>query len=46
MELHLEEIKTIANDTTFSFENTIVAMERSGTELERAYMYGVLSRII
>ena len=46
MELHLEEIKTIANDTTApSFENTIVAMERSGTELERAYAYyGVLSR--
>ena len=46
MELHLEEIKTIANDTTApSFENTIVAIERSGTELERAYAYyGVLSR--
>ena len=46
MELHLEEIKTIANDTTApSFENTIVAMERSGGELERAYAYyGVLSR--
>ncbi len=46
MSAHLEEIEIIANDMTPpTFENTIVAMERSGTELERAYAYyGVLSR--
>ena len=46
MALHLKEIETIANDMTPpSFENTIVAMESSGAELERAYAYyGVLSR--
>jgi peptidyl-dipeptidase Dcp len=46
MASHLEEIQTIADDTAPpSFENTIVAMERSGYQLERAYAYyGVLSR--
>ena len=40
MSAHLEEIEIIANDMTPpTFENTIVAMERSGTELERAYAY-------
>ena len=45
MSAHLEEIETIANDITPpTFENTIVPMERSGAELERAYAYyGVLS---
>ena len=46
MASHLEEIQTIADDTAPpTFENTIVAMERSGYQLERAYAYyGVLSR--
>lgn len=46
MELHLEEIQTIANNTASpSFENTIEAMELSGNDLQKAYAYyGVLSR--
>ena len=37
MASHLEEIQTIADDTAPpTFENTIVAMERSGYQLERA----------
>lgn len=46
MASHLEEIQTIADDTAPpTFENTILAMERSGYQLERAYAYyGVLSR--
>ena len=45
MELSLAEIDTIANNTEApSFENTIVAMERSGKALDRAYTYyGILS---
>lgn len=37
MELHLEEIQTIANNTASpSFENTIEAMELSGNDLQKA----------
>ena len=46
IESHLEEIQIIADDNSPpTFDNTIVAMERSGYELERAFAYyGVLSR--
>jgi len=46
MASHLEEIEAIANDKAPStFDNTILAMESSGYELERAFAYyGVLSR--
>lgn len=45
MEINLKEIDAIANNTEEpSFENTIVAMERSGKELDRVYSYyGILS---
>ncbi len=45
MEMHLEEIETIANNTEpASFENTIEAMERGGQPLNRAFTYyGILS---
>lgn len=37
MELHLEEIQTISNNTASpSFENTIEAMELSGNDLQKA----------
>ncbi len=40
MELHLKEIQKIANNTApATFENTIVAMERAGKELDRAFTY-------
>jgi len=40
MELHLKEIEKIANNTApATFENTIVAMERAGKELDRAFTY-------
>ena len=44
MELNLAEIETIANNTEEpTFENTIVAMERSGKELDRVFSYyGIL----
>ena len=44
MELNLAEIDQIANSNESpTFENTIVAMERSGEDLDRAYAYfGVL----
>ncbi|WP_412985967.1 M3 family metallopeptidase [Pontimicrobium sp. IMCC45349] len=45
MELNLAEIDAIANSTEApTFENTIVAMERSGAELDRVFSYyGILS---
>ena len=45
MELSLTDIDEIANNTEpATFENTIVAMERSGKELDRVYSYyGILS---
>ncbi len=40
MEMHLEEIKKIANNPEpATFENTIVAMERAGKPLDRAFTY-------
>ncbi|UJH93052.1 M3 family metallopeptidase [Antarcticibacterium sp. 1MA-6-2] len=40
MELHLQEIQKIANDPQPpTFENTIVAMERAGKPLNRAFTY-------
>ncbi len=40
MQLHLEEIERIANNTEeATFENTIVPMEKAGKELERAFVY-------
>ena len=40
MALHLAEIDAIANDSEPpTFENTIVAMERSGEDLSRAFTY-------
>ncbi len=40
MELHLKEINKIANNTSpATFENTIVAMERTGKPLDRAFTY-------
>ncbi|WP_026838151.1 M3 family metallopeptidase [Gillisia sp. JM1] len=40
MEMHLKEIQKIANNTApATFENTIVAMERAGKELDRAFTY-------
>ncbi|WP_010228247.1 M3 family metallopeptidase [Gillisia marina] len=40
MEMHLKEIQKIANNTEpATFENTIVAMERSGKALDRAFTY-------
>ena len=40
MQLHLQEIKTIANNPEApTFENTIVAMEKSGDALDRAFTY-------
>ena len=45
MELNLADIDKIANNSeAATFENTIVAMERSGKELDRVYSYyGILS---
>ncbi len=45
MEINLKEIDEIANNTEApTFENTIVAMERSGEELDRVFTYyGILS---
>ena len=45
MELSLKEIDAIANNNEApSFENTIVAMERSGEDLSRVFRYyGILS---
>ncbi len=45
MELNLKEIDEIANNSEApTFENTIVAMERSGAELDRVFTYyGILS---
>lgn len=45
MEMELKDIDAIANNTEEpSFENTIEEMERSGTELNRAFnYYGILS---
>lgn len=45
MELHLNEIEAIANNTDApTFENTIEEMERSGAALNRAFAYyGILS---
>ncbi len=45
MEINLKEIDQIANNTEApTFENTIVAMERSGEELDRVFTYyGILS---
>ncbi len=45
MELNLADIEAIANNPEPpTFENTIVAMERAGEELDRAYRYyGILS---
>jgi peptidyl-dipeptidase Dcp len=44
MEINLEEIESIANNMEEpTFENTIVAMERSGKELDRVFpYYGIL----
>lgn len=40
MELHLEEINKIANNTAeATFENTIIPMEKAGKELDRAFTY-------
>ena len=40
MELNLAEIETIANNTEEpTFESTILAMERSGKELDRVFAY-------
>ena len=40
MEMHLQEIETIANNPAApTFENTIVAMEKSGEPLNRAFTY-------
>lgn len=40
MKLNLDEIDTIANNTEApTFENTIVAMERTGQDLERVFTY-------
>lgn len=40
MELHLEEINQIANNTAeATFENTIIPMEKAGKELDRAFTY-------
>ncbi len=40
MEMHLKEIQKIANSTApATFENTIVAMERAGKPLDRAFTY-------
>lgn len=40
MELHLEEIDQIANNTAeATFENTIIPMEKAGKELDRAFTY-------
>ena len=40
MEMHLEEIEAIANNPAPpTFENTIVAMEKSGEPLDRAFTY-------
>lgn len=40
MELHLQEINQIAGNTEApTFENTIVAMEKAGEELKRAFTY-------
>ena len=40
MEMHLTEIQKIANNPAPpTFENTIVAMERAGKELDRAFTY-------
>jgi peptidyl-dipeptidase Dcp len=45
MKLNLAEIDAIANSTAAAtFENTIVAMERSGAELDRVFSYyGIMS---
>lgn len=45
MELNLKEIDEIANNSEApTFENTIVAMERAGAELDRIFTYyGILS---
>ena len=45
MKLNLEEIDAIANNTEApTFENTIVAMERSGKALDRVFTYyGIMS---
>ncbi len=45
MELNLEEVEAIASNTNEpTFENTIVAMERSGAPLDRAFVYyGIFS---
>jgi peptidyl-dipeptidase Dcp len=47
MELHLEEINKIANNTAeATFENTIIPMEKAGKELDRAFTYyGIYSRV-
>ncbi|WP_295181428.1 M3 family metallopeptidase [uncultured Christiangramia sp.] len=40
MELHLEEINQIANNSAeATFENTIIPMEKAGKELDRAFTY-------
>ncbi|MFV9482421.1 M3 family metallopeptidase [Christiangramia sp. ASW11-125] len=40
MEMHLEEINQIANNTAeATFENTIIPMEKAGKELDRAFTY-------
>ncbi|MDX5397652.1 MAG: M3 family peptidase, partial [Hymenobacteraceae bacterium] len=40
MKLHLEDIDAIANNPAApTFENTIVAMEKAGEELDRAFTY-------
>jgi len=40
MEMHLKEIEKIANNKApATFENTIIAMERAGKELDRAFTY-------
>jgi len=40
MQLHLEEINKIANNTNeATFENTIIPMEKAGKELNRAFTY-------
>ncbi|QWG06818.1 M3 family metallopeptidase [Flammeovirga kamogawensis] len=40
MEMHLQEIDIIANNTEApSFENTIIAMEKAGKPLDRAFTY-------
>jgi peptidyl-dipeptidase Dcp len=40
MEMHLQEIETIANNPAApTFENTIIAMEKAGEPLNRAFTY-------